>query len=130
VSSLTPSTRVDNPQFFITQSIPKYVKNNNKTKIKQTAYSIGMDNFSVNNLKNKYLREKMGFYATFRQQHLRFFNQMAFYSQFSYFVQHQQLSDPAENRTSDNQQFMVSESAYQPIKAYLDFGQLDSMYQL
>ena len=25
---------------------------------------------------------------------------------------------------------MVSESAYQPIKAYLDFGQLDSMYQL
>lgn len=81
-------------------------------------------------LKYKYLREKMGIYATFRQQHLRFFNQMAFYSQFNHFVQHQQLSEPAENRTFDNQQFMVSESAYQPVKAYVGFGQLDSMYQL
>jgi hypothetical protein len=35
--------------------IDKYVKNNNKTEIKQTAYNIGMDNFSVDNLKNKYL---------------------------------------------------------------------------
>jgi hypothetical protein len=35
--------------------IDKYVKNNNKTEIKQIAYSIGIDNFSVDNLKNKYL---------------------------------------------------------------------------
>jgi hypothetical protein len=35
--------------------IDKYVKNNNNTEIKQTAYSLGMDNFSVDNLKNKYL---------------------------------------------------------------------------
>jgi hypothetical protein len=35
--------------------IDKYVKNNNKTEIKQTAYNIGIDNFSVDNLKNKYL---------------------------------------------------------------------------
>ena len=82
------------------------------------------------NLKNKYLREKMGFYATFRQQHLRFFNQMAFYSQFNHFTHHQSLSSQADEDTFDNQQFMVSESAYQPVKAYVDFGQLDSMYQL
>lgn len=82
------------------------------------------------NLKNKYLREKMGFYATFRQQHLRFFNQMAFYSQFNHFTHHQSLSNQADEDTLDNQQFMVSESAYQPVKAYVDFGQLDSMYQL
>lgn len=82
------------------------------------------------NLKNKYLREKMGFYATFRQQHLRFFNQMAFYSQFNHFTHQQSLSSQADEDTFDNQQFMVSESAYQPIKAYVDFGQLDSMYQL
>ena len=82
------------------------------------------------NLKNKYLREKMGLYATFRQQHLRFFNQMAFYSQFNHFTHQQSLGSQADEDTFDNQQFMVSESAYQPIKAYLDFGQLDSMYQL
>lgn len=82
------------------------------------------------NLKNKYLREKMGFYATFRQQHLRFFNQMAFYSQFNHFTHQQSLSNQADEDTFDNQQFMVSESAYQPVKAYVDFGQLDSMYQL
>jgi hypothetical protein len=35
--------------------IDKYVENNNKTEIKQIAYSIGIDNFSVDNLKNKYL---------------------------------------------------------------------------
>lgn len=82
------------------------------------------------NLKNKYLREKMDFYATFRQQHLRFFNQMAFYSQFNHYTHHQSLSNQADEHLFDNQQFMVSESVYQPIKAYLDFGQLDSMYQL
>ena len=72
----------------------------------------------------------MGFYATFRQQHLRFFNQMAFYSQFNHFTHHPSLSNQADEHLFDNQQFMVSESAYQPIKAYVDFGQLDSMYQL
>lgn len=82
------------------------------------------------NLKNKYLKEKMGFYATFRQQHLRFFNQMAFYSQFNHYTHHQSLSNQADEHLFDNQQFMVSESVYQPIKAYVDFGQLDSMYQL
>ncbi|MFW3497079.1 hypothetical protein [Aerococcus viridans] len=82
------------------------------------------------NLKNKYLREKMGFYATFRQQHLRFFDQMAFYSQFNHFTHHPSLSNQAGEDTLANQQFMVSESAYQPVKAYVDFGQLDSMYQL
>lgn len=82
------------------------------------------------NLKNQYLKEKMGFYATFRQQHLRFFNQMAFYSQFNHFTHYQSLGNHADEDTFDNQQFMVSESGYQPVKAYVDFGQLDSMYQL
>jgi hypothetical protein len=78
------------------------------------------------NLKNKYLREKMGIYATFRQQHLRFFNQMAFYSQFTFFGQGQQFNPDTE----ENQKYLVSESDYQPIKAYGNFGQLDTMYQL
>ncbi len=77
-------------------------------------------------LKNKYLREKMGIYTTFRQQHLRFFNQMAFYSQFSFFGQGQQFNPDTE----ENQKYLVSESDYQPIKAYENFGQLDTMYQL
>jgi hypothetical protein len=35
--------------------IDKYVKNNNKKEIKEKALSIGLENFSVNNLKQKYL---------------------------------------------------------------------------
>jgi hypothetical protein len=35
--------------------IDKYISNNTKNDIKQVAYSIGMNNFSVDNLKNKYL---------------------------------------------------------------------------
>jgi hypothetical protein len=35
--------------------IDKYISNNTNNDIKQIAYNIGMDNFSVDNLKNKYL---------------------------------------------------------------------------
>jgi hypothetical protein len=35
--------------------IDKYISNDTKNDIKQIAYNIGMDNFSVDNLKNKYL---------------------------------------------------------------------------
>jgi hypothetical protein len=35
--------------------IDKYIKNNNKKEIKEKALSIGLENFSVNNLKQKYL---------------------------------------------------------------------------
>jgi hypothetical protein len=35
--------------------IDKYVGNNRKTEIKETAVKIGLDNFSVDNLKQKYL---------------------------------------------------------------------------
>ena len=35
--------------------IDNYIGNNIKSDIKQIAYNIGMDNFSVNNLKNKYI---------------------------------------------------------------------------
>ena len=35
--------------------IDKYIRTNEKNEIKQTAYNIGIDNFSVDNLKNKYI---------------------------------------------------------------------------
>jgi glycosyltransferase involved in cell wall biosynthesis len=35
--------------------IDKYIKNNNKKEIKEKALSIGLENFSVGNLKQKYL---------------------------------------------------------------------------
>jgi hypothetical protein len=35
--------------------IDKYVGNNNKYEIKETAVQIGLDNFSVDKLKQKYL---------------------------------------------------------------------------
>jgi glycosyltransferase involved in cell wall biosynthesis len=35
--------------------IDKYIKTNEKNEIKESAYNIGIDNFSVDNLKNKYI---------------------------------------------------------------------------
>jgi hypothetical protein len=39
----------------LAQVIDNYISNNTKNDIKQIAYNLGMDNFSVENLKNKYL---------------------------------------------------------------------------
>ena len=39
----------------LAQVIDNYISNDTKNDIKQIAYNIGMDNFSVDNLKNKYL---------------------------------------------------------------------------
>ena len=77
-------------------------------------------------LKCRYLSEKMAIYATFRKQQLHFFNQMAFYSQFNLFNHRQHFT----NHPLENEQYLVSESDYQPIKAYENFGQLDTVYQL
>jgi hypothetical protein len=39
----------------LAQVIDNYISNDIKNNIKQIAYNIGMDNFSVDNLKSKYL---------------------------------------------------------------------------
>jgi hypothetical protein len=40
---------------ILAKTIDKYVLDNNKSNIKNRAYEIGIENFSVDNLKQKYL---------------------------------------------------------------------------
>lgn len=80
-------------------------------------------------LKNKYLKEKMELYTTFSQYNLRFFNQMAFYSQ-NFTTNPYTHSEENDLKNPANYQYTVAESDYQPIKDYQSFGQLDTANQL